>query len=185
MSRTRVELDAIVRGSRAYAADAGVSSGDVPQVDRAIVADEVDARLSNALPSSTTTSERASVFIAPARLSRERLYYPGQTYSPSDLAPREGRVETVVHTVAGKTLKNPMRGRLIDRELVAKAKFTDARFLTQFVSDTGKMYPKRKLGVSAKAQRAISRAIKTARQMGILPYNERLPQFRRARNPET
>ena len=149
--------------------------------DVAAADDDVAARLSNAPAPSTSERETR---VAPARLTRDRLYYPGQTYAPSDLAPKTGKSAPVRHTSAGKTVKNPMSGKVIEATLVAKATYTDARFLTQFVSDTGKLYPKRRLGVSAKAQRAISRATKTARQMGILPYTERLPQFRKARTPD-
>ena len=172
-------------GSRAASTTSSTSDGaadDGAAEDAAARADDdVAARLSNAAPPST--SER-DVRAAPARLTRDRLYYPGQTYAPSDLAPKTGRSAPVVHTSAGKTVKNPMRGKVVEATLIEKATYTDARFLTQFVSDTGKLYPKRRLGVSAKAQRAISRATKTARQMGILPYTERLPQFRKARNPD-
>ena len=75
----------------------------------------------------------------------------------------------------------PTARRCASATLLERAAYEDARFLTQFVSDTGKIYPKRRLGVSAKAQRKIARAIKTARQMGILPYTSRLPQFQRSR----
>ena len=100
---------------------------------------------------------------------------------PGDLAPLTERSAPVTHTAAGKTMKNPMRGKAAETSLLRRARAEDARFLTQFVSDTGKIYPKRRLGVSAKAQRKIAKTIKTARQMVILPYTRRLPQFQRAR----
>ena len=109
------------------------------------------------------------------------MYYPGQNYEPSDLAAQTAKTAPTRHTAAGKTVKNPMRGKAVEATLLERAAYEDARFLTQFVSDTGKIYPKRRLGVSAKAQRKIARAIKTARQMGILPYTSRLPQFQRSR----
>ena len=137
-------------------------------------ADETASRLASAA-SGTREVER------PARLSRDRLYYPGQNYEPSDLAAQTARTAPARHTAAGKTVKNPMRGKAVEATLLERAAYEDARFLTQFVSDTGKIYPKRRLGVSAKAQRKIARAIKTARQMGILPYTSRLPQFQRSR----
>ena len=137
-------------------------------------ADETASRLASAA-SGTREVER------PARLRRDRLYYPGQNYEPSDLAAQTARTAPVRHTAAGKTVKNPMRGKAVEATLLERAAYEDARFLTQFVSDTGKIYPKRRLGVSAKAQRKIARAIKTARQMGILPYTSRLPQFQRSR----
>jgi len=137
-------------------------------------ADETASRLASAA-SGTREVER------PARLSRDRLYYPGQNYEPSDLAAQTAKTAPTRHTAAGKTVKNPMRGKAVEATLLERAAYEDARFLTQFVSDTGKIYPKRRLGVSAKAQRKIARAIKTARQMGILPYTSRLPQFQRSR----
>jgi len=175
------------RPGRAYARDAdastttATSSGD----DASTVADDVtDARLARASAESTTSSSSArggGESTRPARLRRDRLYYPGQTYAPGDLAPLSERSPPVTHTAAGKTVKNPMRGKAAETSLLRRANAEDARFLTQFVSDTGKIYPKRRLGVSAKAQRKIAKAIKTARQMGILPYTSRLPQFQRAR----
>ena len=175
------------RPGRAYARgdDASSSTTTTTGDDASTVADDVtDARLARASAESTTSSSSArggGESTRPARLRRDRLYYPGQTYSPGDLAPLTERSAPVTHTAAGKTVKNPMRGKAAETSLLRRANAEDARFLTQFVSDTGKIYPKRRLGVSAKAQRKIAKAIKTARQMGILPYTSRLPQFQRAR----
>jgi small subunit ribosomal protein S18 len=175
------------RPGRAYARgdDASSTTTTTTGDDASTVADDVtDARLARASAESTTSSSSArggGESTRPARLRRDRLYYPGQTYSPGDLAPLTERSAPVTHTAAGKTVKNPMRGKAAETSLLRRANAEDARFLTQFVSDTGKIYPKRRLGVSAKAQRKIAKAIKTARQMGILPYTSRLPQFQRAR----
>ncbi|MCD6118239.1 30S ribosomal protein S18 [bacterium] len=45
--------------------------------------------------------------------------------------------------------------------------------LKRFISDRGKMLPRRRTGVSAKYQRRLAREIKRARYMGLLPYVNR------------
>ena len=175
------------RASRRDADDASTRANDADRAASSVVADDVaDARLARANAESSSSSSSAAAAARgestrPARLRRDRLYYPGQTYVPGDLAPLTEKSAPVTHTAAGKTMKNPMRGKAAETSLLRRARAEDARFLTQFVSDTGKIYPKRRLGVSAKAQRKIAKTIKTARQMGILPYTSRLPQFQRAR----
>lgn len=42
--------------------------------------------------------------------------------------------------------------------------------LTRYISDRGKILPRRNTGVSAKKQRIVSNAIKRARNIGLLPY---------------
>jgi small subunit ribosomal protein S18 len=43
-------------------------------------------------------------------------------------------------------------------------------FLKRFISDRGKILPRRNTGVCAKKQRIVSNAIKRARNLGLLPY---------------
>ncbi|CEG02014.1 Ribosomal protein S18 [Ostreococcus tauri] len=168
----RPSIESLATTSRAFGAKTDDSDG---------AKDEVDARLSSRAGegdsgASTTEQQR------PGRVRSDRLFYPGQAYEAEDLAGANAGTRGAAHTVAAKTVKHPMRGKAVEATLLERTSFEDARFLTQFVSDTGKIYPKRRLGVSAKAQRKISRAIKTARQMGILPYTSRLPQFQRSNN---
>ena len=42
--------------------------------------------------------------------------------------------------------------------------------LRRFISDRGKILPRRNTGVSAKKQRIVVKAIKRARNLGTLPY---------------
>ena len=51
-----------------------------------------------------------------------------------------------------------------------KIDYKDIRLLQRFVSERGKMVPSRITAVSAKAQRELSRTIKRARFLGLLPY---------------
>jgi small subunit ribosomal protein S18 len=48
--------------------------------------------------------------------------------------------------------------------------FKDERLLQRFVSDRGKIVPRRISGACARHQRALASAIKRARVLGILPY---------------
>ena len=45
--------------------------------------------------------------------------------------------------------------------------------LKRFITDRGKMVPAKRTGASAKMQRIISREIKRARFMALLPYTDR------------
>ena len=48
--------------------------------------------------------------------------------------------------------------------------FTDTELLKKFVTDRGKILPRRATGTSAKWQRKLAVAIKRARHMALLPY---------------
>jgi small subunit ribosomal protein S18 len=48
--------------------------------------------------------------------------------------------------------------------------YKDVRLLQGFVSERGKIVPSRITAVSAKKQRELAKAIKRARQIGLLPY---------------
>ncbi len=51
-----------------------------------------------------------------------------------------------------------------------KIDYKDVRLLQGFVSERGKIVPSRITAVSAKKQRELSKAIKRARHIGLLPY---------------
>ncbi len=54
---------------------------------------------------------------------------------------------------------------------VREIDYKDAsRFLRKYISDRGKIEPRRKTGTCAKHQRGLSTAIKQARFMALLPY---------------
>ncbi len=48
--------------------------------------------------------------------------------------------------------------------------FKDVKLLQKFISEQGKIIPKRITGTSSKYQRQLSLAIKRARHMALLPY---------------
>ena len=51
-----------------------------------------------------------------------------------------------------------------------KVDYKDVDRLRHFINDRGKIEPRRKLATCALAQRALSRAVKRARHVGLLPY---------------
>ncbi len=51
-----------------------------------------------------------------------------------------------------------------------KIDYKDIKLLLRFVSERGKIVPSRITAVSGKKQRPLSRAIKRARFLGLLPY---------------
>jgi len=51
-----------------------------------------------------------------------------------------------------------------------KIDYKDVKLLQRFVSERGKIVPSRITAVSTKKQRELSRAIKRARFLGLLPY---------------
>ena len=48
--------------------------------------------------------------------------------------------------------------------------YKDVDLLKKFISERGKILPRRVTGTCAKHQRMLTRAIKRARQMALLPY---------------
>ena len=48
--------------------------------------------------------------------------------------------------------------------------YKDERFLSRFITDTGKIRPSRLSGVDARHQRQLAKAIKKARYLALLPY---------------
>jgi small subunit ribosomal protein S18 len=48
--------------------------------------------------------------------------------------------------------------------------YKDATKLRQYISDRGKIEPRRKTGTCAKHQRAVAIAIKRARHLALIPY---------------
>ena len=61
--------------------------------------------------------------------------------------------------------RNPNPGLVID--------YKDIKTLKRFVSEDGKILPRRRSGLSSKNQRAITTAIKRARHLAMLPFATR------------
>ncbi|ADC49630.1 30S ribosomal protein S18 [Alkalihalophilus pseudofirmus OF4] len=53
---------------------------------------------------------------------------------------------------------------------ITKIDYKDTDLLKRFISERGKILPRRVTGTSAKYQRQLTTAIKRARQIALLPY---------------
>ncbi len=75
-----------------------------------------------------------------------------------------------------ETIKKPMRKparRKVCNFCVDKATtidYKDVNKLRKYISESGKILPRRMTGVCARHQRELAVAIKKARQMALLPY---------------
>ncbi|MCX8088145.1 MAG: 30S ribosomal protein S18 [Meiothermus ruber] len=52
--------------------------------------------------------------------------------------------------------------------------FKNVDILRRFLSETGKILPRRRTGLNAQEQRKLARTIKRARMLGLLPFTEKL-----------
>ncbi|MEJ7597685.1 MAG: 30S ribosomal protein S18 [Kofleriaceae bacterium] len=62
------------------------------------------------------------------------------------------------------------RRKLLSDEIVQKIDYKNPQILRSFVTDRGKMIPRRISGASARQQRVISTAIRRARMLALLPF---------------
>ena len=56
-------------------------------------------------------------------------------------------------------------------ENVLEINYKDVKVLSKFISEQGKILPRRVTGLNNKQQRQLSKAIKTARIFGIMPFS--------------
>ncbi|GJP31380.1 hypothetical protein CLOM_g12020 [Closterium sp. NIES-68] len=106
----------------------------------------------------------------------DRVYYPGQTYSAEELDLSQPLPE------GSETHRKPRT--VTTKEALKAADFRNVRFLSQFISETGKINPRNKTRLSAKAQRRVAREIRTARVFGLMPFTlAGRPPFRFGRDP--
>lgn len=63
------------------------------------------------------------------------------------------------------------RKKLLSDEIVAKIDYKNPQILRSFVTDRGKMIPRRISGASARQQRIISTAVRRARMLALLPFS--------------
>ncbi len=87
-------------------------------------------------------------------------------------------VHRQTETAPRRERREGMRDRIPRRKVcqfchdkVREIDYKDAsRFMKRYISDRGKIEPRRKTGTCAKHQRRLSTAIKEARFMALLPY---------------
>lgn len=88
-------------------------------------------------------------------------FLPGSTYTLKDL--------DLTKPAVRRRFKRP-EFQTTTSEVLRKADFRNVRFLQNFITEAGILYPRKKFGIKAKAQRKIAREIKTARAFGLMPF---------------
>ena len=63
---------------------------------------------------------------------------------------------------------------IIAAEKIEWIDYKDINLLRKFVSDRGKIRARRVSGLSSQNQREVARAVKTARELALLPYTQRM-----------
>lgn len=71
----------------------------------------------------------------------------------------------------GKGARGSTRRKLLSDEIFAKVDYKNPQVLRSFVTDRGKMIPRRISGASARQQRVISTAVRRARMLALLPFS--------------
>jgi len=66
--------------------------------------------------------------------------------------------------------RGAQRRKLLSDEIFQKVDYKNPQVLRSFVTDRGKMIPRRISGASARQQRAICTAIRRARMLALLPF---------------
>ena len=69
--------------------------------------------------------------------------------------------------ILGKTRVCPFKE---DPALISKIDYKEYKFLRKFTTEQGKIIPAHVTGVSARYQRMLTREIKKARNIALLPY---------------
>ncbi len=86
----------------------------------------------------------------------------------------------------GNPKDNKRRGKkkisLLSSEKIEYVDYKDVDLLRRFLSDRAKIRGRRVNGNDVQQQRVVSKAIKNAREMGLLPYTSRVTTQRRGRS---
>lgn len=67
-------------------------------------------------------------------------------------------------------MRNNIKTKRVKRVINEYIDYKDAKKLYKFISDQGKIIPRRVTGLTAKQHRELVRAIKRARQIAVLPF---------------
>lgn len=86
-----------------------------------------------------------------------------------DRGPRDDRGEREERG-GGRRFGARRRGCAFCIEKIETPDYKDVSMLRRYVTDRGKLEPRRKVGTCAKHQRGVAVAVKRARQLALLPY---------------
>lgn len=104
--------------------------------------------------------------ISPDRINPHRLFYPGMMYTPEDLNPYSTKGSNAIAIQTRR--REHARPKLSSSVVVRNIDFRNVRFLSGYLTETGKLISRKQSNLSAKMQRALSREVKLARNLGLL-----------------
>jgi small subunit ribosomal protein S18 len=67
-------------------------------------------------------------------------------------------------------LRTDFKDSELNLDDIATTNYKDTKFLSNFISDQGKILPRRTTGLSSKQQKRITKLIKRARIAALLPF---------------
>ena len=67
-------------------------------------------------------------------------------------------------------VKNVLNNPELDLESLDTINYKDTKFLSNFISDQGKILPRRSTGLNSKQQKRVTKLIKRARIAALLPF---------------
>jgi ribosomal protein S18 len=102
--------------------------------------------------------------LSPARLHPHRLFFPGQSYSPEDLDPYKAKGVAFPSDLNAASRQRPVPAAAA----AAGVDFRNVALLALAVSEAGKLAPRRRTRLPARAHRELSRAVKLARALALL-----------------
>jgi len=112
-----------------------------------------------------------------AKGKKRKVFFPGQEYEPKDLNPyntEENDPRAIARLKFQQLVRQRMRKDPFKEGKMKLPTMRDIATLSRFVSESGKIIPRRRSGISTKNQRHIKRMVKRARTFGLLPYTSRL-----------
>jgi len=80
---------------------------------------------------------------------------------------------SILHTMqtgATKTNKKTVKKKVNPIKGQKEIDYFDVKFLQRYINDQGKILPRRITGVTATQQKAITKAIKYARHLALMPF---------------
>ncbi len=94
----------------------------------------------------------------------------GRSFGGGDRAPRAGAEGAEGAAGGRKVFFRRRKSCPLTGPNAPAVDYKDVKLLGRFISERGKILPSRITAVSAKKQRALSQAIKRARNLALLPY---------------
>lgn len=90
------------------------------------------------------------------------VFYPGMEYDPEDL--------DITRPLPPRKRERREKLAFSVEEVIDKADFRNVRFLTKFIGETGNILARKEFKIRNKSHGRITKAIKTARFFGLIPY---------------